>query len=316
MILDYVKFKKFPLTSEIPLFFIHGNPRNISNEIERDIVNFHKKFDYKLENYVIDDDTQTQDIKNNLQEQSLFEEKKLLVLNIVSKSIPANIKKLIDIWVTQHTQDRLIIKSDRQAASFKKTNLYKNISTNGCVIEIYELKGQILEQWIANKCKISGISYEANFINKLIDSNFNNSLSISQAIYLSGISNDKVNSTSRNSKYTEYDLIDMFLNKDVTGFIKVSKYLRDVDTSLSYIIFLINSELEKIYSVIKPNLSQPYIPAFLKNKYTNASKKYNLDGLLYALKNIAGLDINSKYMSKKTNPWTSFNSLLVDLMNS
>ena len=42
------------------------------------------------------------------------------------------------------------------------------------------------------------------------------------------------------SKYTEYDLIDMFLNKDVTGFIKVSKYLRDVDTSLSYIIFLIN----------------------------------------------------------------------------
>jgi len=316
MILDYVKFKKFPLTSEIPLFFIHGNPRNISNEIERDIVNFHKKFDYKLENYVIDDDTQTQDIKNNLQEQSLFEEKKLLVLNIVSKSIPANIKKLIDIWVTQHTQDRLIIKSDRQAASFKKTNLYKNISTNGCVIEIYELKGQILEQWIANKCKISGISYEANFINKLIDSNFNNSLSISQAIYLSGISNDKVNFTSRNSKYTEYDLIDMFLNKDVSGFIKVSKYLRDVDTSLSYIIFLINSELEKIYSVIKPNLSQPYIPAFLKNKYTNASKKYNLDGLLYALKNIAGLDINSKYMSKKTNPWTSFNSLLVNLMNS
>ncbi len=316
MILDYVKFKKFPLTSEIPLFFIHGNPRNISNEIERDIVSFHKKFDYKLEKYVIDDDTQTEDIKNNLQEQSLFDEKKLLVLNIVSKSIPANIKKLIDIWVTKHTQDRLIIKLDRQAASFKKTNLYKNISTNGCVIEIYELKGQILEQWIANKCKISGISYEANFINKLIDSNFNNSLSISQAIYLSGISNDKVNFTSRNSKYTEYDLIDMFLNKDVTGFIKVSKYLRDVDTSLSYIIFLINSELEKIYSVIKPNLSQPYIPAFLKNKYTNASKKYNLDGLLYALKNIAGLDINSKYMSKKTNPWTSFNSLLVDLMNS
>tara|TARA_Y100001936_G_scaffold164281_1_gene160465 strand:+ start:11494 stop:12444 length:951 start_codon:yes stop_codon:yes gene_type:complete len=316
MILDYVKFKKFPLTSEIPLFFIHGNPRNISNEIERDIVNFHKKFDYKLENYVIDDDTQTEDIKNNLQEQSLFDEKKLLVLNIVSKSIPVNIKKLIDIWVTHHTQDRLIIKLDRQAASFKKTNLYKNISNNGCVVEIYELKGQILEQWIANKCKMSGIGYEADSINNLIDSNFNNSLSISQAIYLSGLSNDKMNFTSKDSKYTEYDLIDMLLNKDIAGFIKVSEHLRDADTSLSYVIFLINLELEKIYSVIKPTLSQPYIPAFLKNKYTNASKKYNLDGLLYTLKNIAGLDINSKYMSRKANPWTSFNSLLVNLMNS
>jgi len=237
-------------------------------------------------------------------------------LNIVSKSIPVNIKKLIDIWVTHHTQDRLIIKLDRQAASFKKTNLYKNISNNGCVVEIYELKGQILEQWIANKCKMSGIGYEADSINNLIDSNFNNSLSISQAIYLSGLSNDKMNFTSKDSKYTEYDLIDMLLNKDIAGFIKVSEHLRDVDTSLSYVIFLINSELEKIYSVIKPTLSQPYIPAFLKNKYTNASKKYNLDGLLYTLKNIAGLDINSKYMSRKANPWTSFNSLLVNLMNS
>ena len=34
MILDYVKFKNFPLTAEIPLFLVHGNPRNISNEID------------------------------------------------------------------------------------------------------------------------------------------------------------------------------------------------------------------------------------------------------------------------------------------
>ena len=160
MILDYIKFKKFPLTTEIPLFFIHGNPRNISNEIERDILNFYKKFDYKIKNYVIDDDTQTEGIKSNLQEQSLFEEKKLIVLNIVSKSIPINIKKLIDEWITLHNiQDRIIIKLDRQASSFKKTNFYKSISTNTCVIEIYELKGQVLEQWVANKLKINNINY-------------------------------------------------------------------------------------------------------------------------------------------------------------
>ena len=95
MILDYVKFKNFPLTAEIPLFLVHGNPRNISNEIERDIINFFRKLDFKTVNYVIDDDTQTEDIKSNLYEQSLFEEKKLFVINIVSKSIPMNMKKLI-----------------------------------------------------------------------------------------------------------------------------------------------------------------------------------------------------------------------------
>tara|TARA_B100000035_G_scaffold315472_1_gene336689 strand:- start:10109 stop:11062 length:954 start_codon:yes stop_codon:yes gene_type:complete len=317
MILDYIKFKKFPLTTEIPLFFIHGNPRNISNEIERDILNFHKKFDYKIKNYVIDDDTQTEGIKSNLQEQSLFEEKKLIVLNIVSKSIPINIKKLIDEWITLHNiQDRIIIKLDRQASSFKTTNFYKSISTNACVIEIYELKGQVLEQWVANKLKINNINYDANSIRELINLNFNNSLAISQAIYLRGLTNDKMISTHKDSKYTEYDLIDTILNRDIVGFIKVSNYLRNIDSPLTYIIFLINIELEKIYSIVKPTLSQPYIPSFLKNKYTNASNKYNLDELLHALKNVAGLDIKSKYMSKKTSPWTSFNSLLVNLMKS
>ena len=47
MILDYVKFKNFPLTGEIPLFLVHGNPRNISNEIERDIISFYKKLGFK-----------------------------------------------------------------------------------------------------------------------------------------------------------------------------------------------------------------------------------------------------------------------------
>ena len=105
MILDYVKFKNFPLTAEIPLFLVHGNPRNISNEIERDIIGFYRKLAFKTVNYVIDDDMQTEDVKSNLHEQSLFEEKKLFIINIVSKSIPMNMKKLIDAWISQHAED-------------------------------------------------------------------------------------------------------------------------------------------------------------------------------------------------------------------
>ena len=50
-------------------------------------------------------------------------------------------------------------------------------------------------------------------------------------------------------------------------------------------------------------------------KYTSASKKYTLDELLFLLKNIASIDIKSKYMSKKSNPWVSFNSLFHNLMS-
>ena len=317
MILDYIKFKKFQLTSEIPVYLIHGNPRNISNEIEHDIINFHKKLKYKFINHVIDDDTQTEEIKSNLFEQSLFEDKKILTLNIVSNTIPTNLKKLIDLWAGQHYNDKLIIKLDRQASSFKKTNLYKNLSQNGCVIEIYELKGRLLEQWIVNKCKINDIDYNAELICNLIDTNFNNSFSISQAIYLKSLIKDnQEHITTISSKYTEYDLIDKFLSKDLAGFIQVSSYLKVSGASLPYIIFLINMELEKLYSLLTPISSKPYIPDFLQSKYINASKNYTLDSLLYGLKNIVNIDIDAKYRSKRSAPWTTFNSLFLNLMSS
>ena len=315
MVLDYVKFKNFPLTAEIPLFLVHGNPRNISNEIERDIIIFYKKLGFKRINYVIDDDTQTEDVKRNLYEQSLFEEKKLFVINIVSRSIPMNMKKLIDAWISQHAGDRIIIKLDRQSASFKKTNLYKNISKVACVVEIYELKGQVLERWVVGKCKANNLEFNQDYIKELIDCNLNNSLSISQSIYLKGLMDNNVNSMIESSKYSEYDLIDTLLNKDASGFLKVSSYLKEIDTSLTYLIFLVNQELEKLYSLIKPTTSKPYIPSFLITKYTSASKKYTLDELLFLLKNIVSIDIKSKYMSRKSNPWMSFDSLFHNLMS-
>ena len=188
MILDYIKFKKLPLSADIPLFLIHGNPRNISNELEHDICSFYRKLGYKHENYVVDDDSETESIRNNLNEQSLFDEKKILSINIVSKSIPTNLKKLIDQWASEITEDKLIIKLDRQASSFKKTSFYKLISNSGCVIEIYELKGRILEQWVINKYKINNLDFNNDLVRDVINSNLNNSLSISQSIYLKSLS--------------------------------------------------------------------------------------------------------------------------------
>ncbi len=76
MIVDYIKFKNLSFTSENRLFMIHGNPRNLSNELEHDITSFYRKLDYNHISYVIDDDAQTSSIENSFYEQSLFDEKK------------------------------------------------------------------------------------------------------------------------------------------------------------------------------------------------------------------------------------------------
>ena len=317
MIVDYIKFKKLPLSSEIVLFFIHGNPRNISNELEHDILNFYKKLDYKQQTYVIDDDSQTDIINNCYFEQSLFDDKKIITLNVVSNSIPKNLKVFIETVVTKKNQNRIIIKLDRQSSSFKNTKFYKHISSNSCLIEIYELKGKLLEQWVINKCKINKISYDDQFISNLIELNFNNSLSISQTIYQKSLMNviDE-RDTAENSKYGEYDLVDTLLNKDYLRFLKISNYLQNINAPLTYIIFLLNSELEKLYLIQQSKNNKPFIPQFLQTKYNTASSRYTTDNLLNALKNIVKLDVNSKYNSKNSNSWVSFNDLFSIIMNN
>ena len=157
MIVDYIKFKNLSLTLDNRLFMIHGNPRNLSNELEHDITSFYKKLEYKHVNYVIDDDTQTESIEQNFYEQSLFNEKKIVTLNIVSNSIPKNLKCFIESIENKSTENKIIIKLDRQPSSFKNTKIYKLLSTNDCVIELYELKGKLLEKWILNKCKVNKV---------------------------------------------------------------------------------------------------------------------------------------------------------------
>ena len=134
-------------------------------------------------------------------------------------------KKLIDQWASEITEDKLIIKLDRQASSFKKTSFYKLISNSGCVIEIYELKGRILEQWVINKYKINNLDFNNDLVRDVINSNLNNSLSISQSIYLKSLSKN-YKALLDSSRYSEYDLIDTILGKDIKGFERVSNYLK------------------------------------------------------------------------------------------
>tara|TARA_Y100000768_G_scaffold209977_1_gene158182 strand:- start:4034 stop:4996 length:963 start_codon:yes stop_codon:yes gene_type:complete len=316
MLIDYVKFKKLSIHDQLQLFILHGNPRNISNEVEHDIVSFYKKQNYIRTNYVVDDDSQTDDIQKNFYEQSLFDEKKLITINVSCSSIPMLLKKFLLTIVVQNSTNRIIIKIDRQQSSFKNTKFYKDISKFACIVEIYELQGNLLKQWVTNKCKRYEINHDEEFISTIINSNMNNSLSISQEIYQRSFIENKDNKTFvNNSKYHEYDLVDMILKKDLEGFLSVSHYLQSISSPLPYIIFLSNAEIEKIYS-IKNLVNKPYIPSFLMSKYNSAASMYNSEVLLLALKRIIHIDINAKYNAKNSNSWVSFNDLFSNMMNN
>ncbi len=316
MVVDYIKFKKSPLNSSVSLYLIHGNPRNISNEIEHDIVYFYKKLEYSHLNYVVEDDSQLDIIQTELYGQSLFNEKKIFTLNITSKSIPAGIKDLI-LKENDSSKDVMIIKLDRQPSSFKNTKFYKLLSKHQEIIEIYELKGNVLEEWVKRKCELNNLQFDSKYIRSLITSNQNNSFAISQSIYQRGCIQDNSDyTTSNDSKYSEYDLVDSFLSKDLIKFRSISHYLQYVNTPLPYLIFLLNSELEKLYSLKCDLDPKPYIPNFLYHKYNSACIKYDTTQLLIGLEGIYKLDADSKYNSSKVNPWIRFNDFFVNIMNN
>tara|TARA_Y100000768_G_scaffold281583_1_gene216468 strand:- start:5631 stop:6593 length:963 start_codon:yes stop_codon:yes gene_type:complete len=316
MIIDYLKFKKQPIQNESQLFVIHGNPRNISNEIEHDIINFFKKNYYVRKNYVVDDDSQTDSIKNDFYEQSLFDDKKLITINISSNSIPMLLKKFLQAASLDKSDNKILVKVDRQPSSFKITKFYKDLSKCACIIEVYELQGNVLRQWVKNKCKTYGLNQDDTFIDSLINMNMNNSLSISQIIYQrSFVKNKNETNNIQDSKYNEYDLVDTILNKDLAGFLNISQHLQKTSVSLPYLIFLTNSEIEKIYS-IKNLTNKPYIPNFLVSKYNQAARSYDSESLLIALKKMIHVDINAKYNSKNCNSWVSFNDLFLNMMNN
>lgn len=316
MVIDYIKFKKTAMSSSTNLYLIHGNPRNISNEIEYDLICFYKKHGFKHTNLIIEDDADAEKLKLLLNEQSLFLEKKLITLNITSKSIPKNIKDLISIDAI-YSDNKIIIKLDRQQSSFKNTVLYKKLSSHSQIIEIYELKGNVLEEWTKNKCRLNNVDYDLDFIKKILSLNQNNSLAISQYIYQLGCSKNRdSHDLCNNSKYTEYDLVDTLLTKNSYKFLQISKYLQSINTSLPYLLFLLNSEMEKLYYLKKKIDPVPYIPSFLSQKYSNACNKYDCNKLLHALKGISYLDATSKYNSSIANPWISFNDFFLNIMNN
>ena len=144
-----------------------------------------------------------------------MKKKKSLVLNIVSNTIP---KKLLDyLLINKVPKDlNLIIKLGPQTPAFKRGKFLSMLNSEGCIIEISELKGIHLNNWVKQKFRKNNITYNDELFEKLIQKNEGNTSSISQELYkmsLLNISDISVyfDYLQKEYKFTEYDLIDSIL---------------------------------------------------------------------------------------------------------
>ena len=313
-----LNYKEFIGASRIPesaIYLIHGSPRHLQNEIERRIQNYFKKLNFLTKkNFVIDSDFILDDLRNEIELNTLFKENRVITLNVVSTSIPQKIKDIIsDAKVPDDL--KIIIKIDRQASSFKKTKFYEYLSKSSTIIEIFELTGHDLKIWVEKKFTTYKLKFDEQIFKKIIEKTEGNTLAIIQEIYKMSLAditdvNNYFDVLQNDYKFSEFDLINSLLNLDLSKSLKILKYLEEVNFPSVYLLFLLNSEFKKIYNLNIGNKLNIYIPNFKIKTYDYVRTKVDSDTLTTVIEYCHSIDKSIKTGVENISLWHQLEILI------
>ena len=306
MIHDYKGLIDTRTIPESSIYMIHGNPRILQNEVEKRIENYYNKYEFlSKKNYIIDGDASIEDIENELQNLSLFDTKKIITINIVSKTLPVKIKNLL-MKSNIPESIKIILKLNRQQSSFKKNSFYQMLSKSESIIEIYELTGMYLKKWVKDKLIRNKIDCSDELCEHLIEKNEGNTLSIFQEIYKMTLLtkkfiNENINRMNINYKFNEFSLIEAIHDSNLIKSHKIIDYLKLINVQRPFILFLINNEIKKIYNI--KNNNDYSVPNFKLEIYKRLASKYENFTLENFLSFSQFIDLNIKSNKHKIDTW-------------
>ena len=283
MKLNHREFIDIATMPQLPIYLIHGNPKHLQNEVEGKIHTYYKKNNFSgKKNIIVDTDFILEELRKEIEIIPLFESNRIVTLNIVSKTIP---QKLKDILIDSKIPDdlKIIIKLDRQPFVFKKTNFYEFCLNSCCIIEIFELKGANLKNWVQRKFFINKLKYSDEIFYKIIERTEGNTLSIAQELYKMSLLKltdlDNYFQILQNDyKFSEFDLINALLIHDLSKSLKILNHLESVNFPTVYLLFLLNSEIRKIYQLSSGD-SKAFIPSYKTKIYNNVLNKVDVNVL-------------------------------------
>tara|TARA_B100001778_G_C18565697_1_gene620004 strand:- start:255 stop:1253 length:999 start_codon:yes stop_codon:yes gene_type:complete len=311
---SYKNFINSPKVNDHPIYLILGKPYHLQNEIEFKIISHFKKNNYTIKRFIVDTDFNLDVVKEEFENYSLFSEKKVILINVVSNTIP---KKLSDYLLNHESNSDIavILKLNSQSPSFKKNKIFSKIESKGCVIEIYELTGSNLIEWVKKKFIRNNIKYTEELFKKLIDKNEGNTSAISQELYKMSLLDIKdigayFDFIQKEHKFTEFDLVDSIIDCNLKKSLKILNYLRSIKSPEVYILFLINNEIKKVYSLVSELSPPPYIPSYKSIAYKKFSQNFSKEHLMNLLQYCYAIDKSIKLGINHTNIWQNFEILV------
>ena len=315
MKLNHREFTKSREIPKLPIYLIYGSPKHLQNEVERKICSFYKNNNFsEKKNFVVDTDFSSEELQNEIELIPLFKENRIIILNIVSNSMPQKIKEILQN--SKIPDDlKIIVKLDKQTSSFKKTNFYEFCSNSNCVIEVFELKGNDLKDWVKQKFFINKLKYSDEIFDKIINKSEGNTLSIAQELYKMSLMelndlNNYFDIIQSDYKFSEYDLLDSCLNHNLSKSLKILNYLQSVNFPEPYILFLLHNEVKKIYSLSNNSKLEVYIPSYRVKIYQNLLSHIDISVLLDLIEYCHEIDKNIKTGSISIGFWHQLEILI------
>ena len=301
------------------LYLIYGDPYHLMNETQSILK---KSFDDETNynTHYVDNDSSLEEIKNDCESSSLFSRNDVIIINIVSSSVP---KKLSDYIQDVKLLDgvTIILKFTKSNTSIKKNKFLDFIDKHYVAIEIRPLNNNNLDVWLKSKLSSAGICYDNKSLELIKEMHDGNTSNMSQEIYKMSILkpervDEYLSSVHKTSKYSEFDLIDSILNQNHGRSLKILRHLRDLNVSEVYVLYLLQSEVRK-FLYVKQNLSpKPYIPSFKQKQYNEVMSQFSSSSLEILIRHCFLLDKYIKSNSEMSYVWDNFEEIVVMLTSS
>ncbi len=300
-------------------YLIYGEPFHLINEVYSSIKRRFSK-DYRNTTHHIEADSPIDELRNNIESTSLFSEKIMITLNILSPSIPKNLSTYFQD-MNIHKDIVMIAKINTPNASLKKSKSFSHIEKKFVAIEVKNLKGQYLNNWISKRLNNSGLKHTNKSIEMLRALFDGNTSALSQEIYKMSLDTSidvdtHLKSNSKHLKYSEFDLVDAILGQDRSKGIEIIKHLRESNFSEVYLLHLLQSEVRKFLYIREKIEPLPYIPSFKINQYSKIADSLDTNNLENLLSSCFQIDKYIKSSSNYNYVWDNFERIFIELTHS
>lgn len=287
-------------------YFIYGQPVNLAIDAKNIIIEHAKKYDYSIEQYFADLNFNSQHLLQEVDNLSLFNNKKVLVINLSTPKIPKSIDEFLTLFFTINPPDiKVVIVATMTKKADINKKVYQLVEQQGVFVPIYELTPWQLLPWLNKQITTRSLSLEAP-LQKYILQNINESteaaIQILDKLYLchgtATITKQDIQlEFSSEIDGDIYTLIDLILQQQTKQALDLLNKLVTSNVEINIIIWQISTMLYNLLILTTQHNLQTIpkqIPAFKKKLYTQAAKDYSSTIIKLAIEKIHIADRKSK----------------------